>query len=71
MASVRGRRVVRLAQPVQRRRWSSVILGLLAMLALCVTVSDAQTPAPSEYQIKAAFLYNFLDCCVLPLLASM
>ncbi len=49
----------RLAQPVQRRRWRGATVGLLTMLIMGVTTSGAQTLAPREYQIKAAFLYNF------------
>ena len=35
-----------------------VALGL-AMLTLWATVSRAESPPPGEYQVKAAFLYNF------------
>ena len=59
VARVRGRCVGRLAQPVQRRRWRGATVGLLTMLIMGVTTSGAQTLAPREYQIKAAFLYNF------------
>lgn len=59
VASVPERYVVRLAQSVQRRRWTGAVWGLLALFAMGVVASSAQTPAPSEYQIKAAFLYNF------------
>ncbi len=38
-----------------RQRYLSVLLALLCSLALL----SAQTPAPREYQIKAAFLFNF------------
>ncbi len=33
--------------------------GCATMLVMGVTISGAQTLAPREYQIKAAFLYNF------------
>ncbi|MGH8058533.1 MAG: YfiR family protein [Candidatus Entotheonellia bacterium] len=35
------------------------LLGVMALLSLWAIVHAAELPAPSEYQIKAAFLYNF------------
>ncbi len=48
-----------LTQAVQKRRWRGAIFGLLTVLVMGVTTSGAQTLGPREYQIKAAFLYNF------------
>jgi len=52
--------VGRLTQAVLRCRWGGAIFGLLTMLAMGVTTSGAQTLGSREYQIKAAFLYNFV-----------
>jgi len=35
------------------------VLGVIAMIAACTMASAAEPPPPTEYQIKAAFLYNF------------
>jgi len=51
--------VGRLTQAVLRCRWRGGMFGLLTMLVMGVTTSGAQTLGPREYQIKAAFLYNF------------
>jgi hypothetical protein len=36
-----------------------LIFGLSLVLLLAAALGRAQTPPPSEYQLKAAFLYNF------------
>ena len=38
---------------------SSIVYLLSSILSVCAIAYAAELPAPSEYQIKAAFLYNF------------
>lgn len=44
----------------QARPYQKILLGLLtALVQLCGPAAQAQETPPSEYQLKAAFLYNF------------
>jgi len=60
----RYRRMDLRSQPRQWRSLIDKVSRLLLTLAACVAASaapnaHAQSPSPTEYQIKAAFLYNF------------
>jgi YfiR/HmsC-like len=48
------------ASPISGQRAFALALGtgLLALLLLPLTI-DAQNPRPTEYQVKAAYLFNF------------
>ena len=39
---------------------AAVILITVSFFALCASGAGAQIPRPTEYQLKAAFLYNFV-----------
>jgi hypothetical protein len=41
------------------RLWSTRILGLIPALLLAASNGRGQVSSPSEYQLKAAFLFNF------------
>src|SRR6266571_184198 len=44
----------------EARPYQKILLGLLtALVQLCGPAAQAQETPPSEYQLKAAFLYNF------------
>jgi hypothetical protein len=45
--------------PTWRRGTHCVFLARMLLFCFLPTLTSAQTPPPSEYQVKAAFLYNF------------
>jgi hypothetical protein len=53
-------RAARRSQPLQRRPLLPVVSPLILVIVACIAAGNAPSAeAPSEYQIKAAFLYNF------------
>ncbi|HTZ74541.1 MAG TPA: YfiR family protein [Candidatus Aquilonibacter sp.] len=43
----------------RQARWSRVSSGLLALLCICGAAARAQSNQAAEYQLKAAFLFDF------------
>jgi len=64
-ASITAQRVRRL---LHTRILSTVVPNVLAILLLCCSISTvtASEPAAREYQVKAAFLYNFSRFVIWP-----
>jgi hypothetical protein len=59
--SARDRAIV--ARPVRRARWRAVVIAAAILMPWSLPVVSAGAPAPvavsQEYQLKAAFLFNF------------
>lgn len=41
------------------KRWLSSLLAVICFLLVCAASLPAQRSSPSEYEVKAAYLYNF------------